>query len=995
MSTIFGDHLCADPVLLAESCARANPPIPTDRFWGKANTFRVPIGRGPGRGHILLTKSALDALDTTTDHTLTFSGSDRDHVVSLSPITLLSAECVDPGSATDPLATYLCEVVDRRHHLAKIPVDKAYNVRTASGEGYRSGTLNGGAAWTWQQVVTNLSNTHLGIGTLTLPFTPDGTPESLSYWAPYSAWDALCDVLDRLACAVEYDPEANTFAVVRLGSADATSASAQTALSGERLWDGYDTETVRGWRPQKVRVVFPRLPVPEGGTTPVYTVDVTLTATTGVASGTHVQLWDDAVALAETGTPSNSAALATRAAERAADWLRKRGGFERPLARSYRDFVAGADLLGSTIGRVSYDDRGGPFATMARAERDGRLESWRPLAGAPASWPPTELDGKWKEPVRAKTPATNLDATYANGLSGVGATLTANPAAVLPTIDGITLVAGDRVLVADQTSTLENGIYVVTTTSSPWVLTRATDMDEGAEFPGAVVLVKEGTTTDPDNKESIWTCIADAAVTVGTTAVEWWPEAPLQVGEVDGSPLYRPIINLLFDSADGFVVTQPSAWTARVDIGEADGTLGRSGIMSNGAQTICGPKTWCIDSALTNTTTPVAIFRHHTSGTATTGFGHCLVFYIENGNGASVLANQRCVSWLSATHGAEIVQTIESSITNGAMTQLYQADGITGYVYNVPLAVSLENAVTAAVSTVLTLGHNSTGTPAASFGSRVEWKLETTTTADTVAGYWDVQWTTATHASRTSKATLTLLSSTAEVAVVTVSGSGGVAITSPAAAAVPVAITAHGSQSGDLFVAESSGGTDYFVINKDGYPIGAKTSAPADGDLSNSEYALYMDATAGAAALKVKLKDSGGTVTTLGVGPTTPTWVLLGTVTHADLTDADGVQDVTVYTAPAKAAIHALLVRTKTAGSGGGVGTVTVMPLVNGADAAGFTVNGMTVNAIVNGDHELWTGPVISWAATTTLALRVAADVNVVDLTGGEWELYGMLATLP
>ena len=79
------------------------------------------------------------------------------------------------------------------------------------------------------------------------------------------------------------------------------------------------------------------------------------------------------------------------------------------------------------------------------------------------------------------------------------------------TIDGIALVAGDRVLVKDQTPTSANGIYVVSATA--W--SRASDADTAAELAGAVVGVDSGTTNggvhfDTDFKSTD---------TLGTTAV--------------------------------------------------------------------------------------------------------------------------------------------------------------------------------------------------------------------------------------------------------------------------------------------------------------------------------------------------------------------------------------------------------------------------------------------------------------------------------------------
>ena len=65
-------------------------------------------------------------------------------------------------------------------------------------------------------------------------------------------------------------------------------------------------------------------------------------------------------------------------------------------------------------------------------------------------------------------------------------------------------------------------------------------------------------------------------------------------------------------------------------------------------------------------------------------------------------------------------------------------------------ALTVEDAATNTTTTLMTYGHNSSGTPAASFGTRVLFNLESSTTADQNAAASDVIWTTATHASRTS-----------------------------------------------------------------------------------------------------------------------------------------------------------------------------------------------------------------------------------------------------
>ena len=86
-------------------------------------------------------------------------------------------------------------------------------------------------------------------------------------------------------------------------------------------------------------------------------------------------------------------------------------------------------------------------------------------------------------------------------------------------LDGVTMTVGARVLVKDQTTTNQNGIYTVSTVGSgangTWV--RATDQDTWAEVPSAYVWVEQGTV----NADTGWTCTADAGGTLGTTAITW------------------------------------------------------------------------------------------------------------------------------------------------------------------------------------------------------------------------------------------------------------------------------------------------------------------------------------------------------------------------------------------------------------------------------------------------------------------------------------------
>lgn len=82
-------------------------------------------------------------------------------------------------------------------------------------------------------------------------------------------------------------------------------------------------------------------------------------------------------------------------------------------------------------------------------------------------------------------------------------------------VDDITLVAGDRVLVKDQSTASENGIYVVQASGAA---VRATDFDSSDEVtPGAFTFVEEGT----DNADSGFVVITDGTITVGSSSIEW------------------------------------------------------------------------------------------------------------------------------------------------------------------------------------------------------------------------------------------------------------------------------------------------------------------------------------------------------------------------------------------------------------------------------------------------------------------------------------------
>lgn len=171
----------------------------------------------------------------------------------------------------------------------------------------------------------------------------------------------------------------------------------------------------------------------------------------------------------------------------------------------------------------------------------------------------SSTDNGWKDDVRAATTGTVA-------LTGT------------QTIDGIALIAGDRVLVKDQATAANNGIYVVSATA--W--SRSTDADTAAEVSASAVNVLSGTT----NGGNIYKTTFKSTDTLGSTSMTWY-----EIVDTGGA---------------AFVGTITSTSTISAATLSSTGNITAVGTISAAA----------LGSTLLSTTAPAALSSGGTYGTA-------------------------------------------------------------------------------------------------------------------------------------------------------------------------------------------------------------------------------------------------------------------------------------------------------------------------------------------------------------------------------------------
>lgn len=337
-------------------------------------------------------------------------------------------------------------------------------------------------------------------------------------------------------------------------------------------------------------------------------------------------------------------------------WLDAAGDYVEKVGGRY----GGANNPGVALDGTTFavDD----YALCRSAAGAGGL-TWElvPIGGAASA----ASVSAWKSPsVRCATTAALPACAYANGSSGVGATLTGNSNGALSAQDGITLTVGQDLLVKDQASGQHNGIYDLTqvgTAGLPFILTRRTDADSASELLAATVAVTEGTV----NADKVFLCTANATITVGTTALPWRDIS----GDVYGPSSSTLYAVPLYGSTTGKLLTDSTLrFTPTLDV-------------SNLLPTLQGPQILTIyhvtDSqlyAFAARSTQVIGFYNYTSVAITQMFGLPANGNLEVGTlGANgpISANSYSVG---ATAGATGTLGVGATATGGIITALGSAD---------------------------------------------------------------------------------------------------------------------------------------------------------------------------------------------------------------------------------------------------------------------------------------------------------------------------------
>jgi len=127
------------------------------------------------------------------------------------------------------------------------------------------------------------------------------------------------------------------------------------------------------------------------------------------------------------------------------------------------------------------------------------------------------------------------------------------------TLDGITLATGNRVLVKNQSTASQNGVYTVVASGTA---SRDTDFDAIGELAGQLVIIQEGST----NAEKMFLCTTDSDASLGSDTITFTEVQPANVGDVTltgtqtltNKTLTSPVISDIVSVSNGDINLTPN-----------------------------------------------------------------------------------------------------------------------------------------------------------------------------------------------------------------------------------------------------------------------------------------------------------------------------------------------------------------------------------------------------------------------------------------------------
>jgi hypothetical protein len=417
----LGDRPCEDPEALADSLRGGEPPAPTD-WLPLVHRYACPLGLAPGRGHVLLKQSHLDALDLTGKLKLVLGEDATGTSVKFPNLRVVGhPRCLDFG-VPDP--AYLVELADCRVDLVGATTAR-YQWRAAADDtDAATGTDSVADFAALCQALWELLPTlgdWPGLPDVAVDFTASVLDHIDLHAFPIR--DALEDALAAIGCAAVYDPIDDSFTIGYFPSAEDRAPAVRDRFNliyDERPYVPPDFGPV----PAYVGVLFPAWATApgDGEVRRVYSVSVarpadlasSLTRSPNVA---YVQDFTPA-RLDSVGAVINTTLLADRAAQVARVYYDRfaNGAARNPVRQAFSGLIDDPDVRpGPVYDLVSWGcTTEGPVTAVARSGLSAAAELYPPpaSAGLLTSLPnaPATVAGSATVPQRAGGPIPSPDA---------------------------------------------------------------------------------------------------------------------------------------------------------------------------------------------------------------------------------------------------------------------------------------------------------------------------------------------------------------------------------------------------------------------------------------------------------------------------------------------------------------------------------------------------------------------------------------------------------